>query len=61
MDYDFMKVRRRNKYQIAIDKKYPHLKGATIKDMALFFKERLPNNRLEAQKYIYKKYITDGE
>ena len=56
-----MKVRRRNKYQIAIDKKYPHLKGATIKDMALFFKERLPNNRLEAQKYIYKKYITDGE
>ncbi len=44
-----------------IEKKYPHLNGATLKEMSLFFRERLPSNKLEAQKYIYYKYIVNGE
>ena len=58
---DFQKITRRNKYQMLIEKKYPHLNGATLKEMSLFFRERLPSNKLEAQKYIYYKYIVNGE
>jgi len=62
MEDDFLKIKRRNKYQMAIENKHPELHGATLKAMSLFFKERLPNNRLDAQKYIYYKYIIqDGK
>tara|TARA_R100001443_G_scaffold9210_4_gene18775 strand:+ start:1279 stop:1467 length:189 start_codon:yes stop_codon:yes gene_type:complete len=62
MENEFLKIKRRNKYQMAIDNKFPELHDATLKAMSNFFKERLPNNRLEAQKYIYYKYIiNDGK
>ncbi len=51
---------RRNKYQVEIDKQYPQLKNASLKELSKHFKIRLPDNKLKAQKIIYN-IITNGE
>ena len=53
MYMDNIPIKRRNKYQMEIDRQYPHLKNANLKELSLFFKIRLPDNRLKAQKQIY--------
>jgi len=53
-------TKRRNKYQVEIDRQFPELKDATLKELSIFFKIRLPDNKLKAQKIIYK-IITNGE
>lgn len=53
-------ISRRNKYQMEIDRQYPQLKNATLKELSIFFKIRLPDNKLKAQKIIYN-IITNGE
>ncbi len=53
-------TKRRNKYQVEIDRQFPDLKNATLKELSIFFKTRLPDNKLKAQKIIYK-IITNGE
>lgn len=53
-------ITRRNKYQMEIDRQYPQLKNATLKELSIFFKIRLPDNKLKAQKIIYN-IITNGE
>jgi hypothetical protein len=54
-------ISRRNKYQMEIDKQYPQLKNATLKELSIFFKIRLPDNKLKAQKIIYHIITKDGE
>ena len=53
-------ITRRNKYQMEIDRQYPQLKNASLKELSIFFKIRLPDNKLKAQKIIYN-IITNGE
>tara|TARA_R100000900_G_C3234927_1_gene143911 strand:- start:326 stop:499 length:174 start_codon:yes stop_codon:yes gene_type:complete len=53
-------ISRRNKYQMEIDRQYPQLKNASLKELSIFFKLRLPDNKLKAQKIIYN-IITNGE
>jgi len=53
-------ISRRNKYQMEIDRQYPQLKNASLKELSIFFKIRLPDNKLKAQKIIYN-IITNGE
>jgi hypothetical protein len=54
-------TKRRNKYQVEIDRQYPQLKNATLKELSIFFKLRLPDNKLKAQKIIYNIITKDGE
>ena len=54
-------TKRRNKYQVEIDRQYPQLKNASLKELSIFFKLRLPDNKLKAQKIIYNIITKDGE
>ena len=54
-------ISRRNKYQMEIDRQYPQLKNASLKELSIFFKIRLPDNKLKAQKIIYNIITKDGE
>jgi len=55
-------IKRRNKYQMEIDRQYPELKHASLKQLSLHFRMRLPDNKLQAQKIIYNLIINkDGK
>jgi len=53
-----IKTTRRNKYITALENKFPDLTpNASIIQLSMYFKTRLPDNLQEAQKFLYHLYI----